>query len=1285
MENTMTQFMKSALLASLLLANFALLAQQNIQQTLNFEWSEKRIKLSELEPELLVPSFPEAVFPAEAPRVAHFVQTFELSAYSQVEARLANEQWEALPNTPSPDVVADIPPDIQLQANVAMARKQAMLTIKFAPLRKNAVTNQVERLVSADLQVLVRPYDQNTSTAITRNPINSVLSDGQIYRLKVTESGIYRLDYNYLRDLGINVDNLNPSHIKIYGNGGKMMPELNSAPRIDDLAELAIRVDGQADGKFDNSDQVLFYAEGPDLWVYDSTNAFYSRVMHAYSNENYYFLKISSTPGKRIGNAAPTTASQYSTTFDAAVHYENNIRNLHDDYLSYPGSGRVWLGETYKFTGSQNFNLTLPGLQTTGNQVKMLTTLSARSIGSASNFVMKYNGNNLFTRTLSSVSGATYATYAAYTPVRMSFNATGEQINLDLAFNQAVGSAEGWLDYITLNGRCLLNVPAFNGQMPFRDFNALTRSVYGYELQGENLSVWDITDHHNVQSYALSNNRFAAPGLTLREFIAFDGNRYLTPAEGKAIANQNLHASAVPNMLLVYHPEFEQAAAKLRDHRQAFSQLNVLMVSTEQVYNEYASGKADPTAIRDFVRQLYNRDTNDDFQYLLLFGDGTFDYRSYSYKNNNTNFVPTYQTPESFNPIGSYTTDDYFALLDTMEGSVSGGLLDIAVGRFPVRNSTEAMEAVDKMIKYEKNPVTFQDWKNRVTFMADDEDGNLHIGDADGIAQYVFNNYKLYNINKIYLDAFQQQSAAGGNRYPAVNQAILNDLFQGTFVFCFLGHGGETGLCQERVFTESEISILNNSDYLPLFVTATCAFAPYDNPGITSAGESLFLNPDGGAIALLTTTRVVYASANERLTRSIFEGIFEPTADLRPARLGIIMTNGKNSLGTGDIANTRKFSHLGDPAMRLAYPFFDVSTDSIFNAYTDDTTKVFEALKKVTVYGHITNKDGSLKKDFNGTIYPTVFDKVATKRTLGNDPGSPQRNFNLQKNIIFKGRASVVNGAFSFTFIVPKDINYTLGYGKISYYAEDGFTQEAADYYDEILVGGAYANAVDDNQPPVVQVFMNDENFALGGITDANPVLYAKLSDDSGINTTGNSIGHDITGVLDGDDRNIIVLNNYYQSALNDFTSGELHYQLSKLSEGLHTIRVKAWDIHNNPGEGYTEFVVASTANIALEHVLNYPNPFTTSTNFQFEHNFPGQDLEVQVQIFSVSGKLVKTINQDVFTSGFRVDDISWDGTDDYGDRIGRGVYVYRVSVRVNLPDGTKSANSNFEKLVILK
>jgi hypothetical protein len=749
------------------------------------------------------------------------------------------------------------------------------------------------------------------------------------------------------------------------------------------------------------------------------------------------------------------------------------------------------------------------------------------------------------------------------------------------------------------------------------------------------------------------------------------------PTAVGAVANQDLHDIGQPDMVIVSPEAFFPAANRLANFHRA--ELDVVVVSPAQIYNEFNSGAQDISAIRDFMRMIYDKagaDPNQFPQYLLLFGDGSFDYKDKV--EGNTNYVPAYQTRNSISPISSYTSDDYFGLLDANEGGsiTDGDRLDVGIGRITAASPEEADQIVDKIIHYSQ-VASFGDWRNLVTFVGDDEDNNLHINSPEKMSRYLTNNYPVYNIDKIYFDAYRQQNTSARDRYPDVEEAIVQRINSGALIVNYTGHGGINDWAHERVFSTDDIKKLNNFNNLPVFVTATCDFSKYDDPANKTAGEYLLTNPQGGAIAMVTTVRLVYAYANDQLNNAFYDYAFEPLPNGEMPRLGDIMVSTKNNIPIE--SNNRKFTLLGDPALKIAYPEMDVVTTEINGKAPGMDT--LSALSLVTIKGEVRDKGGNILSGFNGVVYPTVFDKPDTIRTLKNDADSKYRDFPLQNSILFKGISTVKNGSFEFSFIVPKDINYQIGWGKISYYAEDTVSGIDAHGYTPCEIGGASDSAVIDNEGPVVRLFMNDTLWRTGGITDENPILIAKLSDESGINTTGNGIGHDITAVLDGDEASKLFLNNYYQAQLDNYRKGTVRYQLSNLSPGEHTIEVKAWDVHNNSGTGSTTFIVAESAALAISSLMNYPNPFTSSTTFSFEHNMPNAELKMVLRIFSSSGQLVSKLEADVLSKGYRVDGITWESAGADLDNIGKGVYVY--SLFIESPDGQRA--QAFEKLVILR
>jgi hypothetical protein len=602
--------------------------------------------------------------------------------------------------------------------------------------------------------------------------------------------------------------------------------------------------------------------------------------------------------------------------------------------------------------------------------------------------------------------------------------------------------------------------------------------------------------------------------------------------------------------------------------------------------------------------------------------------------------------------------------------------VDVGVGRFVVSTAEQAKTMVDKTIFYATNSAAVMgDWRNIICLIADDEDSNLHFGDAEDLATIIDTTNHALNIDKIYLDAYQQVSTPSGERYPDVTLDINNRIERGALIVNYVGHGGEGGLAHERIMTVNDINSWENPENVPVFITATCEFSYFDNPERISAGEYISLNPNGGGIALFTTTRATYAGANFDLNRNFYKFALQ-RVNGEYLRMGDMIRLAKNA--SGSVENKSKFTLIGDPALKIAFPQENVITAKINNISIEEVVDTIKALSKVTISGEIRDQAGNKLSTFDGILSPTVFDKPSKFSTLGNDPASYPAEFYIQKNPLYKGKTTIKGGEWEFTFIAPKDIAYQYGFGKISYYARNEHL-DANGYFSEVMVGGYNENAEADYEGPLVDLFMNDMNFKRGGLTDENPDLLAMIFDENGINTVGNGIGHDIIATLDGEET--FVLNNYYEAELDNYQEGSIRYPFHALSNGKHTLSLKVWDIYNNSTSATTEFIVAESIDMALNDLINFPNPFGESTTFAFEHNQTEQPLDITIQIYSLSGQLVATLNDIYYAGGYRYQSVSWDGTDNNGNKLHEGMYIYRVLVRNY--DGSVVDKTN--KLVIIR
>jgi hypothetical protein len=1157
----------------------------------------------------------------------------------------------------------------------------SFLLVKILPYARHA-GGSIERLdrfeIRMDAEAALAPLKSESTGSWDDH---SLLASGNWFRISVEKSGIHKLTYEQLSSLGLQ----NPATVRIFGCGASPLPERFSEGYTDDLDPLPLYMFKGSDDLFGPGDHILFYAQGPVTWEYDETSGMYLHQVHDYSRKGYYFLTDGQGPPElpedlELSAENPT---HVITSYDYRDHVEEATYNLIH-------SGREWYGDLFGVNLSANYPFEIPGL-IEEEALKLSVSAAARS-GTSSTFTVSANGELLGNIVNSGTDLSLYtATYAYENNKQFSYLANQDQLTLTLTYNRPDANSEGWLNFITLNTRSDLALAG--GELSFRDAESVSPGNIGQfrlgNADGQTL-IWEVSDPglpRNVP-YTLNGSeaRFTLETYEHREFVAFrTQGDYPVPGftgEGEGrVENQDLHGLEHPEMIIITTAALKAEADRLADFRRQNDGLEVAVVLQQEVFNEFSSGTPDVTAIRNFMKMFYDRSggSGASCRYLLLLGDGSYDNLGDESLSNNTNLILTYQSEESLSPTRSYVSDDYYGLLDTDE-SMYDGLLDIGIGRLPASSVEEAANLVDKVIAY-SDPSKQGEWRNQICFIGDDEDNNIHMQQADELARYVEEQHPAYNINKIYLDAYPQENLATGPYYPDVNRAFNDQVNRGALIVNYSGHGGTQGLAHEKIITINDILSWTNKDKLPLFMTATCEFSRFDEYNrsedleLTSAGEEVLLSNAGGGIGLFTTTRLVYSGPNHALNERFYEVVFGKDADQQNYRLGDIILYSKNNTGAG--INKRNFTLLGDPSLTLSYPRMRVVTDSINGAPASADTDTLSAFQWVTVSGHIETESGSLMSDFSGTVNPKVFDKNKGVETLSND-GFPAFKYNARNNILYSGEATVENGRFSFGFYVPKDINYAFGSGKISYYGSNE-TVDAHGSFEDFLVGGIGTDNVTDAQFPEVDLFMNDSFFVSGGITDKNPVLLAYVSDNYGINTTGNGIGHDLMAVLDGDRVNAIILNEFYLANTNSFNSGVIRYPFSNLEPGSHQVSVKIWDIHNNSTEASLDFVVMDSEEMLMDQVSNYPNPFFDRTWFSISHNRPDQELRLVLTIHDLSGSLVRIIDTRIYSPGYRLDPLEWDGSSSGGSKLGGGVYIYKAT----LTTGEGEVASSSGKLII--
>lgn len=1183
------------------------------------------------------------------------------------------------------------------EGSVTNGGNKRLLIISIVPFIKKNGT--IHRITSFSVKQTNIPYTENyqAKSFATQSVLRP--GSGNWYKIAVTQDGIYKIDRQFLSSIGVDVSNLNPQHINIYGNGDGRIPDLNSATRTDDLAMNAIYVQGESDGVFNDGDYILFYARGPHRWDLAASGISFINERNIYSDQSCYFININP-------NIAPLRVQDISSSSTPATHNISSYsyRAVHEnDWINLSQSGQRWYGETFDVELSRTFNFSVPNPVTNSPSTFVVSMASDSKSSASGSLRYSVNGTLLLNDPVPSSS------YHGRSTRTLNFNNSSSAITLNIVFQRNIPNITAYLDKIELNTRRQL---VFTGnQFSFRDLESVGAGNTGeFTIQNFPASgfVWDVSDRHTpvriTGQHSGSSFIFRASTDNLNEYVASDGSQFFTPTFIGHVNHQNLHALNQADYLIITHPDFTSQANRLADLHRQHNGLSVHVVNVNEIYNEFSSGSMDAAAIRTFVKMFYDRATSsaDAPKYVCLFGDGTYDPKNRISGNNN--YIPTYQligslTSES--PIMNIVTDDFYGILDDSEGMGSNVVVDVGVGRLLISNLQMAKEQVNKIEHYMKGGSNFYidnnincvdgvststlgDWRTKIVNVGDLEDYFL-LTDLEPIYNHIKNDHPEINVNKLYLDAFQVESTVAGNRFPELNEALINSFYSGSLLINYVGHGGVYQLSESRVLTTAIIQELRNSDRLPLFVSATCEFTRFDDPEVISAGEWMSINPLGGAIAMMTTTRTVSYSINSAVVSSFFKNVFQRNPNHSPRTFGEILMNTKTEMGTTGGVDKMAFVLIGDPALKIALPQYKIVIDSINGVSPQLVTDTIQALSKVQVKAHIEDFNGNMLSSFNGIATPSLYDKPKQLKTLGQKPGpnnigyANEVSFELQRNIIYRGQSTITNGHFSFEFIVPKDINYSYGNGKFSLYANNNST-DAIGEDQRIIIGGVNPQGLNDDIGPEIKMYLNNENFVNGGLTDEVPFLIAKLHDENGINTVGNGIGHDITIVIDEKTSNPIVLNEYFKNDLDSYQSGELRYQLTKLEPGRHTLTLKVWDVNNNSSQETIEFIVQEKSELALKHVLNYPNPFTTNTEFYFEHNQCCTELETQIQIFTVSGRLVKTINKSIYTQGYRSEGIQWDGKDDFGDDLARGVYVYRLKVRI--PNGETA--EKLEKLVLL-
>ena len=1222
-------------------------------------------------------SFTGAQYPKED-RLPYFNQRLQCDKAFSYLVEVRNPVFSPLTSQESAFFEgASVPSTIEVRTSILEQSTTSFLDINVFPFIN--FQGQLQKLMSFDLQVTKTAVPHRV-VAATRHAYtsNSVLSQGKFVKIKVKDTGIYKLTFEDLNSMGIN-----PANVRVFGYGGAVLEQDFSLPKQDDLPELAIWMEKGSDGIFNAGDYILFYAQGINRWTYDKSISAFTHKGNSYSQYGYYFVSSDAGVGKRIVDKTKILSGTQKvntiTEFLDYKVYEKDLLNIIGVDAGV-GSGREFYGERFSDVTSISIPFAFPNI-VPGSTTSVKLDVAASSVVN-SNFSLSLNGGQTKSLPVSAKSSTDFYEQARGNTSTYSYLPSSDNLTFNLTYDRPTTTSVGYLNYLEVNARRKLKM---NGSvMPFQNMDFLgTDSFNSFQLTdaSTNIQIWDVTDPMNIKKLVSDNIgstvSFTEPANEDLRYMAIDvtaASTFPKPEIVGAVPNQNLHALASADMVILTHPIFLLQAERLAQAHRDIDKLTVAVVTTEQVYNEFSSGAPDATAYRWMMKMLYDRaiatnNIEDMPKYLLLFGRGSFDNRKIL-PNSGDNLILTYQAENSFVTTLSYVTDDYFGLLGDNEGAqVPSDLLDIGIGRFPVSTVDQANDVVNKTIGYMQNKDKGS-WKNQICFLADDGDAALHMTQADSVAVSVARSNPAFQVDKIYLDAYSQEITASGESYPLAKNRFQDLLRSGMLLVDFTGHAGPSSWTNEQILTTVDIMDLS-SKHLPLFVGATCDFLQFDIKSI-SGGEQVLLNPVGGGIGILSAARPVYASENFTLNKLFCDNLFKKVGG-QQQRIGDVLRYAKNNVGAE--INKLSYVYMGDPAVKLNYPTkYKVVTTKINDKSVlgNDTLR---ALSVATVKGYIANDDGTKIADFNGNLHVVIYDKIQRITTLNNH-GDGAITYSDRPNTLFSGDAIVKDGEYSFSFMLPKDIKYNYGSGRMNYYAEDDVHDyEAQGVFESFIVGGTANNLINDTSGPEVLMYLNTENFVSGDKVNETPLFIADIKDVNGVNTVGSGIGHDLLLTIDNDPMKSFILNDNYQALVNSYSAGTVKYKLPQLDNGKHSLTLRVCDLLNNSSTTSIDFVVENGLTPTIFSVTNYPNPFKGSTRIRVIHDRPETILKTTVEIFDIVGKKIWSFDEP------SADDISWDLSSMEGVKIKSGVYLYRVSIK------TKNSNLYYKtnKMIIVE
>jgi len=1103
----------------------------------------------------------------------------------------------------------------------------------------------------------------------------SALAEGRWVKIAVERSGMYRIPESTLRSWGFS----DPQKVKVYGYGGQRIGDaLTEQNYIDDVPQTPSVMTQQG---------LVFHATGPVTIKYLDP---YTRQSHnPFTTKGYYFLSDSGdeerlTPEK-TGNT-PQGDRGAVTTFTETVFHEEESTTL-----GY--TGNLLVGEDFRYTPTREFAFDMPG-RVEDSPVYLTISFIAKTVGTSSQITTTVNSTTLppIAGERIAATNVDYHYHGSEALAQRELSADeghpvkGERMTVGITYKATSTVSNANLNYITVNYTRRISMA--NGPI---DFRVQSGNVVTIEGATETTHVWDITSplkagemNGSLQGGKLTwSNTYTSSG---RSYTAWDEKSALpAPEYIGTVSNQNLHAAeeGVPDMVIFTVGAWQSEAERLaRHHRESPDKLKVQVVEMEQAFNEFSSGAPDIGAFRKLLKMHYDRGVaaGTPLRYALLMGRPTWDYRQLSPEARNLGFpsMPTWESDMSpLDENRSYMTDDILAFLEDGSGTNLGSdILTIAVGRLPVRDIDGARSAVDKIIAYSESSPT-GDWRNQMLVIADDQDNAIHLNQAEEYISIIqaHKEGKEMFVTKSYNDAFE---LVGGAAVGARDR-IYRMLRDGVSWLTYIGHASISEWSGEKIFTAKDISELSLK-HLPAVFAATCEFAQIDGP-VTPGAEVMWGNNPGGCIAMIAAVRPVYISDNGILSRAMASEMYCRGADGRMLTMGEVYRNAKNGLRDKNgklISNTNKLRYIliGDPAMRLKVPDNRVILDAINGQAPDPRSYVtIPAGADVTLEGHVADSGGSLMADFNGEVELTLHDAEYSTTTLGRGEGAVE-TFEELGGKLAAARTSVKEGRFKVTVSMPSEISDNFRPAALNMYAVaegDSCVDAMGLNRDFYVAGYAEPDTPDTTAPEIETLYLNFAEFADGGKTHPNPMVFATVRDDKGINLSEAGVGHQMSFKLDGT-RTYDDVSLYFTPDFGSGESGSVAYPLEGLMPGNHTLAFRVWDTSGNLAEKTLTFVVDNSHAPKIFDVYTDANPAKTAANFYVTHDMPDRNMTVSVEIYDLRGRLRRSLSASGTSDLNKSVPVAWDLNDNSGARVGRGIYLYRATITDSNGDTHSSA-----------